>query len=594
MTRDAKIDLAAVRLTGQTRMKIEKVLEEQEKGHLLRSAGFRPRYRLLFHGAAGTGKAQPLNAQIAVPSGWKTMGEMRLDDLVVTPDGKAAPVKGIFSVGRKEIVEITLVDGRKIECCEGHLWKAHCDQWPRAKKKGAQLSRPEKKRTGWRTVEAKELLDWQAKKKKPSISLPLPRIEYPEASLPINPYWLGAMLGGGPCPNPAFSNTGPGVLEKLQAASGCTRGITQRGKRGDLPKYPYRKLLRGLGLDQTDCFTTFIPPAYLLGSRAQRLKLLEGLLDANGAVGKGGRIIFGTSSKLLRDDTRRLCWSLGYMCNIGKKAQRAKPYRLHIRANNPRELQPIRRKRGRIPGNGRCRNIVRAEIKSVRRTGKFAEMRCLWVDHPEHLYITDNYVVTHNTLAAEGIAHYLNRGFHVFNLESLSGTDPDSALKSVMDGLRLMNTKDDVFLFDEFDAIASHRSATSAGAAARQTSNALLIAFEQIKSNAILICATNFLSTVDPAFRRRFDTICKFELPDIVEREAILKMALKRFQMAAPEEDIKEAAKRSEGLSYHEAEELALAAAKTAVLNKKKMVNLISEVPAALERRMAFKQLHDT
>lgn len=200
---------------------------------------------------------------------------------------------------------------------------------------------------------------------------------------------------------------------------------------------------------------------------------------------------------------------------------------------------------------------------------------------------------TGKTLAAEGIAQYLSRGFHVFNLESLSGTDPDSAMKSVMDGLRMMNEVDDVFLFDEFDAIASHRSATSAGAAARQTSNALLIAFEQIKSNAILICATNFLSTIDPAFRRRFDTICKFDLPDIVEREAILRMALARFKMHAPEEDIKEAAKRAEGLSYHEAEELALGASKTAVLKKSKTVNLISEVPAALERRMAFKQLHD-
>lgn len=200
---------------------------------------------------------------------------------------------------------------------------------------------------------------------------------------------------------------------------------------------------------------------------------------------------------------------------------------------------------------------------------------------------------TGKTIAAEGIAHYLSRGFHVFDLESLSGTDPDAAMKAVMDGLRMMNELDDVFLFDEFDAIACHRSTTSAGAAARQTSNALLIAFEQIKSKAILICATNFLSTIDPAFRRRFDTICKFDLPDVVEREAILRMALTRFKMKAPEEDIMEAAKRSEGLSYHETEELALGASKTAILKKNPMVNLISEVPAALERRMAFKQIHD-
>jgi SpoVK/Ycf46/Vps4 family AAA+-type ATPase len=197
---------------------------------------------------------------------------------------------------------------------------------------------------------------------------------------------------------------------------------------------------------------------------------------------------------------------------------------------------------------------------------------------------------TGKTLAAEGIAQHLGKTFHTFNLESLSGTNPDEALKSVMDALRAINSCDDLFLFDEFDAIASHRSNTNAGGAARQTSNALLIAFEQIQSKAIITCATNFISTIDPAFRRRFDTICKFELPDIVEREAIILMTLARHKKQAPKDDVKEAAKRTEGLSYHEAEELTLAAIKGAIMGKTQQVNLITHVPAALERRMAFQQ----
>ena len=402
-TREAKTDLAQVRLTGQTRMKIEKVLEEQEKWQLLRKAGFKPRYRLLFHGADGTGKAQPLRAHVLRETGWKKMGEIQRGASVRAPDGTTAEVKAVFDSGEREVWEITLADGRKAECCKEHLWEAHSP--------------------GWGRLGSKERIT--------------------ETQL------LAKMLG--------------------------------RGQRVFLP--------------------------------------------------------------IAGEDGKRRGW---------------KP------------------------------------VESISSTGRREKMRCLLIDHPEHLYTTDNGLVTHNTLAAEGIAQYLSRRFHVFNLESLSGTDPDEAMKSVMDGLRMMNEHDDVFLFDEFDAIASHRSATSAGAAARQTSNALLIAFEQIKSNAILICATNFLSTIDPAFRRRFDTICKFDLPDIVEREAILRMSLNRFKMRAPDEDIKEAAKRSEGLSYHETEELALGSAKTAVLRKTTTVNLISEVPAALERRMAFKQLHDT
>jgi len=199
---------------------------------------------------------------------------------------------------------------------------------------------------------------------------------------------------------------------------------------------------------------------------------------------------------------------------------------------------------------------------------------------------------TGKTLGAEAIAHHLNKNLFIFNLESISGTNPDEAMKTVMDAFRVINKSSDIFLFDEFDAIANNRTST-AGSTERRTSNALLIAFEQVKSPAILICATNFINTVDPAFRRRFDTICKFELPSIDERIAIIKMVLQKHDMTAPEDDIKEAAKGTEGLSYHEAEELANSGVKTAILKNSKIVNLIPEVPGALERRNTFKQTID-
>lgn len=199
---------------------------------------------------------------------------------------------------------------------------------------------------------------------------------------------------------------------------------------------------------------------------------------------------------------------------------------------------------------------------------------------------------TGKTLGAEAIAFHLNKSLHIFNLESISGTNPDDAMKTIMNGFRYINQSADVFLFDEFDAIANNRNASS-DSTARRTSNALLIAFEQVTSPAILICATNFIETVDPAFRRRFDTICKFELPSIDERIAIMKMVLQKFHMTSPQDDIKEAAKGTEGLSYHEAEELALAAVKTALLQKTNKVNLIPEIPASLERRNTFKQMID-
>jgi SpoVK/Ycf46/Vps4 family AAA+-type ATPase len=200
---------------------------------------------------------------------------------------------------------------------------------------------------------------------------------------------------------------------------------------------------------------------------------------------------------------------------------------------------------------------------------------------------------TGKTLGAEAIAHHLNKHLHIFNLEALSGTNPDEAMHTVTLAFEAINASDDIYLFDEFDAIASARNASGANQTNRRTSNALLIAFEQIHSQAILICATNFITTVDPAFRRRFDTICKFDLPPIDERERILKKTLEKYGMRAPEDDILQAAKASENLSYHETEEIAIAAIKTALLKQTKIAALIPEIPSALERRHTFKSASD-
>jgi SpoVK/Ycf46/Vps4 family AAA+-type ATPase len=165
-------------------------------------------------------------------------------------------------------------------------------------------------------------------------------------------------------------------------------------------------------------------------------------------------------------------------------------------------------------------------------------------------------------------------------------------MQTITEAFIQINNTDDVYLFDEFDAIASSRNA-NANNTNRRTSNALLIAFEQIHSQSILICATNFISTVDPAFRRRFDTICKFDLPSSDERERILKKTLKKYEMRAPEDDIKQTVKATENLSYHETQEIAISAIKTALLKDAKNVALIPEIPGALERRNTFQKASD-
>src|SRR5689334_5298040 len=72
-------------------------------------------------GEPGVGKAQPLDARIKTPTGWKAMGEIRVGDLVSTPDGGTAPVIGVFPQGEKPIYRIHFKDGRWADACADHL-----------------------------------------------------------------------------------------------------------------------------------------------------------------------------------------------------------------------------------------------------------------------------------------------------------------------------------------------------------------------------------------------------------------------------------------------------------------------------------------
>jgi intracellular multiplication protein IcmO len=75
------------------------------------------------YGPESSGKAQPLDALIMTPSGWKTMGDMVVGAQVLTPYGKVANVTGVFPQGHQPIYELTTKDGRKVEATLDHLWK---------------------------------------------------------------------------------------------------------------------------------------------------------------------------------------------------------------------------------------------------------------------------------------------------------------------------------------------------------------------------------------------------------------------------------------------------------------------------------------
>ena len=78
-------------------------------------------------GEPGTGKAQPLSCLVRTVGGWKPMGDVVVGDRVVTPRGVTAGVAGVFPQGVTDVFSVVLEDGRLTFASGDHLWRARID-----------------------------------------------------------------------------------------------------------------------------------------------------------------------------------------------------------------------------------------------------------------------------------------------------------------------------------------------------------------------------------------------------------------------------------------------------------------------------------
>lgn len=81
------------------------------------------RTHMLVLGTTGSGKPQPVHANVLTPDGWKKMGALKVGDVVCTPDGKTAPILRVFEQGVREVWTLRLRDGRKAQATGDHLWR---------------------------------------------------------------------------------------------------------------------------------------------------------------------------------------------------------------------------------------------------------------------------------------------------------------------------------------------------------------------------------------------------------------------------------------------------------------------------------------
>lgn len=163
------------------------------------------------------------------------------------------------------------------------------------------------------------------------------------------------------------------------------------------------RLIKELGLEHHFSYDKFVPEQYKRGTIEDRLAIVQGLMDSDGCVDETGKSIeFSTSSKQLALDMQEIIWSLGGKAKIvsriptythkGEKKQGALNYRVYIKMRDDSLIFRLPRKKER------CQPVrdLWDKIENLEYV-RDDYSQCISVDHSEHLYITDDYIVTHNT-----------------------------------------------------------------------------------------------------------------------------------------------------------------------------------------------------
>ena len=148
-----------------------------------------------------------------------------------------------------------------------------------------------------------------------------------------------------------------------------------------------------------------------------------------------------------------------------------------------------------------------------------------------------------------------------------------------------------IIFIDEIDAVGRQRFAGIGGGhdEREQTLNALLVEMDgfNTQEGVILVAATNRPDVLDPALLRpgRFDRQIVVDRPDLVGREEILKVHVRKIKLAK-EVNLQSIARQTPGFSGADLANLANEAALLAARRDKDSVGTV-ELEAAIERVMA-------
>jgi hypothetical protein len=335
-------------------------------------------------------EALALDTPLPTPTGWTTMGAVRVGDELMGADGlpvtvtKATPVQH----GRT-CYRVTFADHTSVVTSDGHLWQtrvANSAALPRVRSTGEMVADGRRFR----------------------VPPPMP-YKLPDAELPVDPYLLGLWLGDGSTGGCNVAKSDADIAEfevELRRRGIPTHRLETKPDKAVRLSFttvggwqcsespPQARALRRL-----PCYRDkHIPTEYLRASYDQRVDLLRGLMDTDGHVdGRTGNCVF-TGTRRLCSDVVALLRTLGQTArmvwHLDDRAREGGGGKVHFTPRHGLNPCLLRRKADRIRPRSPDTWVSIISIEPV----ESVPVRCIEVDANDHLFLCgEGGHVTHNT-----------------------------------------------------------------------------------------------------------------------------------------------------------------------------------------------------
>lgn len=492
--------------------KIDPVIgRSQELETLALVLGRRNKNNVLLVGDPGVGKAQPLYSKIKTPNGWVLMGDIQVGDNVLTPSGRVAKVAGVYPQGVRDVYQITFRDGRTAESCLEHLWKVNI--------------RSETQETNWKVLPLSDIKDIVKSKTGFSrVDVPLLSARTIGTDLTIDA-WLAGFL--------------------ISSISGISSSGFDFNKTDDLlcktvtEHYDESFTVDDLIAERQKLFTLILagnsevklPEEILESGYYQKLDFLQGLCNSTRNNSSYFAKLFDIN---IAHGVQSLVRSIGGLAHVVVPRQDS-GFDIFFSIGDASYL----------------------EIVDVSWSGK-SQVQCIMIDDPDHLYITDNYVVTHNTAIAEGLAYQIVnnqvpeflKDYVVYSLDIsslIAGSkyrgDFEERFKMILTALKGKNKS--ILFIDE----AHMMSGAGAGSGSNANDLANMIKPALSKGNVKVIASTTWEEyrkyfEKDRALMRRFQRVSVDEPSAEVTQEILsgLKKYYEEYHKATITDDAIQAA----------------------------------------------------